>query len=867
MVICQALSPGGLMSALDQPWLHELVTALSAPTVVLSESSGQIRSQGAQGALHADIRVLSEAVLTVGGAEPTPASGGVVGARTARFTGVARALGDEATVDPTVRVERERTVAAGEVSERIRLVSFSDSPIVTELSLSVAADLASLAQIKSARSAAPVRVHPGISALTWENGSITVALAAPDAAVSVSGAGTSAALRWPVKLDGRGFREVSWRLSVTDTSAAVAPAPPSAGAGAGAGVVGAHTGKRPPGRASADADDPRLPALLDQSLADADALRMTVPRAPEDVFLAAGAPWYFTLFGRDSIWAARLLLPFGWQLAAGTLRALAAFQGTQVNPATAEAPGKIPHELRRGGYVYYGTIDATPLWICLLHDAWRWGMPDDQVRALLPNLQAALDCMARYGDSDGDGLLEYIDASGHGLSNQGWKDSGDSIRFSDGRVASPPVALCEVQGYAHEAAVHGADLLDFFGVPGGKRWREWAARLATVFRESFWVKGYPALALDAAKHRVDSLTSNIGHLLGTGLLTVDEEALVAGRLGGDDMNSGYGLRTMSSRDGGYNPLSYHCGSVWTHDTAIVVHGLFRSGHSKTASSLADGLLAAAAAFNWRLPELFSGDAGSWPTPYPAACRPQAWSAAAAGALVQGLLGLDVDVPSGTIAMRPPGVRIGRAGLRLHVDGLVAGIGTFNAGITGSGRPYLRGCALRQVPLGPRRHLSRRRHSADFSHSSTPAMWTVAHDLATSGSRAASASRIARCSVSVRWMVPVWVMPRHTRARVVGPDMDSSSEDNTEFPAQATIVRWNSRSFRTRSSGCGSGPRLSSSSRNSPTCDSLIRSAAIAVAAGSRMRRTCRNSSTVSSWWKSVMKLSASSSRRGSRLVT
>jgi glycogen debranching enzyme len=383
------------MSALDQPWLHELVTALSAPTVVLSESSGQIRAAGAQGALHADIRVLSEAVLTVGGAEPTPASGGVVGARTARFTGVARALGDEATVDPTVRVERERTVAAGEITECIRLISFSDSPIATELSLTVAADLASLAQIKSARSAAPVRVHPGISALTWENGSITVALAAPDAAVSVSGAGTSAVLRWPVKLDGRGFREVSWRLSVTDTTAAVAPAPPSAG------TAEAHHEKRALGRAAADADDPRLPALLDQSLADADALRMTVPRAPDDVFLAAGAPWYFTLFGRDSIWAARLLLPFGWQLAAGTLRALAAFQGTHVDPATAEAPGKIPHELRRGGYVYYGTIDATPLWICLLHDAWRWGMPDDQVRALLPNLQAALDCMARYGDSDG----------------------------------------------------------------------------------------------------------------------------------------------------------------------------------------------------------------------------------------------------------------------------------------------------------------------------------------------------------------------------------------------------------------------------------------------------------------------------------
>jgi glycogen debranching enzyme len=154
---------------------------------------------------------------------------------------------------------------------------------------------------------------------------------------------------------------------------------------------------------------------------------------------------------------------------------------------------------------------------------------------------------------------------------------------------------------------------------------------------------------------------------------------------------------MSARDGGYNPLSYHCGSVWSHDTAIVVRGLFRAGHPKTAASLADGLLSAAAGFGWRLPELFSGDAGQWPTPYPAACRPQAWSAAAAGALVEGLLGLEVDVPAGTVAVRPPGVRIDGAGPRLHVDGLIAGTETFSAGISEAGDPYVGGCGLRQVP--------------------------------------------------------------------------------------------------------------------------------------------------------------------------
>jgi glycogen debranching enzyme len=671
------------MSALDQPWLHDLVTALSAPTAVLSESSGQIRALGAQGVLHADVRVLSAAVLTVGGVEPSPVSGGITEARTATFTSVARALGDGWTVDPTVQIDRERIVTAGEVSERIRLISFSDAPVQTVLSLTVAADLAGLPQIKSARPPAPVPARPlaGDGAtLSWESESVRVTLTAAGASVSLSEAGTAAVLSWPVRLEGRGVHEVGWRLSVSDASAAVAPA------------------SSPPWRVSAIADDPRLPALLAQSLADADALKMTTPGAPSDIFLAGGAPWYFTLFGRDSLWAARLLLPFGWQLAAGTLRTLAAFQGTQDNPVTAEAPGKIPHELRRGGYVSYETIDATPLWVCLLHDAWRWGMPDDQVAALLPNLRAALEFLRRHGDSDGDGLLAYVDTSGgHGLSNHGWKDSRDAIRFADGSVAVPPITLCEVQGYAHEAAVHGAGLADYFGVPGGERWREWAARLAEAFRESFWVNGYPALALDCEKRPVDSLTSNIGHLLGTGLLTPDEEAIVADRLGEDDMHSGFGLRTMSARDGGYNPLSYHCGSVWSHDTAIVARGLFRAGHPKTAAWLADGLLSAAGGFAWRLPELFSGDSGQWPTPYPAACRPQAWSAAAAGALVEGLLGLEVDVPAGTVALRPPGVRIGGAGPRLHVDGLVAGTETFSAGITEAGDPYVGACGLRQVP--------------------------------------------------------------------------------------------------------------------------------------------------------------------------
>jgi hypothetical protein len=661
------------MSALDQPWLHDLVTVLSAPTVVLSERGGQIRDDaGAQGVLHADVRVLSRAVLEIGGAEPTPVGTGLESARSAWFVAVPRALGDDTTVDPTIRIERQRTVAPGEVSERIRVVSYADSGVDTDLVLTVAADLAGLAEIKSARAGRPVPLTPVASGLTWGDEELVITLSAPGAVLA------DATVRWPVRLDGRGTAEFGWRLTVTHPGAAVVAAPR---------VV--------PRPVSVTADDPRLAELVARSLADADALRMAMPDHPDDVFLAAGAPWYCTLFGRDSIWAARLLLPFGWQLAAGTLRVLAACQGSKLDPDTAEAPGKIPHELRPEGSLYYGTIDATPLWICLLHDAWRWGMPAEQVRPLLPALRAAFECMRRYGDSDGDGLLEYIDQSGHGLSNQGWKDSGDSIRFADGRIAKPPVALCEVQGYAYEAAMGGAELLTAFGEPGAESWRDWAARLAVAFRASFWLPaGYPALALDAAKQPVDSLTSNIGHLLGTGLLTKDEEELVAARLSGPDMDSGFGLRTMSTRDAGYNPLSYHCGSVWSHDTAIVISGLFRSGQGNVAARLADGLLSAAAAFGWRLPELFSGE-DRGPVPYPAACRPQAWSAAAAGALAQALLGLDVDVPAGSIRVQPPDVAPGGAGRRLRIDGLVAGRETFSAGVDETGRGYLDGSGLRQ----------------------------------------------------------------------------------------------------------------------------------------------------------------------------
>jgi glycogen debranching enzyme len=551
-----------------------------------------------------------------------------------------RALDDPASADPEVRLRLTRTVRADGVNHQVEVASQRTDELSIALRIELAPDLTGMAAIKrgadGAGTGAPVSVSGAGSDLGWGDGVVMVVLSAAGGGTAASEAGGTISLEWTLRVPPHGSAAASFELTATDAGAVVRAA------------AGAAPWAAPSGVELASADD-RLARWLHRALDDLDALRMVSDRAPDDEFLAAGAPWFFTLFGRDSLWSARLLLPLGSGLAASTLRALANMQGAASNVETAEQPGKIMHELRRAAQsftdgrgavelppLYYGSIDATPLWICLLADAADAGMPVAEVRALLPNLAAALAWMRDFGDSDGDGLLEYIDESGRGLSNQGWKDSGDSVQWRDGTLAEGPIALCEVQAYAYEAAMRGAALLERFGEPGAEEWRRWAARLAEVFRQRYWIDdpagSYPAIALDAQKRPVDSLTSNIGHLLGTGLLHADEAALVARRVASPELASGFGLRTLSTADAGFWPLSYHGGSVWAHDTAIAIAGLMREGVAVEARQLSEGLLRAAAALDYRMPELYSGDARAeapQPVPYPAACRPQAWSAAAA----------------------------------------------------------------------------------------------------------------------------------------------------------------------------------------------------------------------------------------------
>ncbi|MER5225621.1 glycogen debranching N-terminal domain-containing protein [Streptomyces flaveus] len=652
-----------------QPLLHDLAVTLAAPTVVLSEPDGNLDAAapraGVQGLFHADVRAVSLLRVTLrpgaGAADGNEGWLPVVAVMTAtdgpgrsRFVGLAQALGD-AVPDPTVRVDRRRIVNPGLLTEQLTVRSTATTPVHLAVRVEIAGDLVPLEHAKAGLAArSPLEptgeLSSGTGMLSWGDGTVAVAVSAPGATPDAE----HSTLTWTLTVEPGESVDLHLAVEITEPDAVVTAADPR------------PTWQRP----DVTADDRRLPALVAQSLDDLHSLRMAMAAAPGDTFLAAGVPWFFTLFGRDSLWAARMLLPLGTDLALSTLRTLAAQQGTRTDPAAEEEPGKILHEVRRGVFddgqglllppVYYGTVDATPLWICLLHDAWRWGLPAADIKPLLPALVAALDWIDAAARA-GDGFLSYVDHRGTGLANQGWKDSGDAVRFTDGRLAEAPLALAEVQGYAYEAALAGAALLDAFELSDGERWRTFAAGLADRFRARFWVSDqqgpYPAMALDGSGRPVDAVASNMGHLPATGILNADETAAVAARLAAPDMSDAYGLRTMSSRSGGFGPLRYHCGTVWPHDTAIAVTGLARSGHSEAAARLVEGILAAAPAFDYRLPELWGGDARAdtpAPVPYPAACRPQAWSAASAIALMTALTGLDPDVPAGRLHLRPTG---------------------------------------------------------------------------------------------------------------------------------------------------------------------------------------------------------------------
>jgi glycogen debranching enzyme len=372
---------------------------------------------------------------------------------------------------------------------------------------------------------------------------------------------------------------------------------------------------------------------------------------------AAGMPWFMTVFGRDTLITCLQTLLFGPELARSALEVLAELQATEDDPSIDAEPGKIVHEVRRGKAAknwferYYGTIDATPLYLILLSEVWRWTDDAALVRHFHDPAMRALAWIEEHGDRDGDGFVEYEKRSGTGLDNQSWKDSWDSQRFSDGSVAAPPIAPVEVQGYVYDAKKRMAEL-------AREVWREReladrldreADELRVRFNEAFWSEergGFYVLALDRDKKQVDSLCSNIGHLLWSGIVPPDRVDAVVDRLMGPDLWSGWGVRTMSSADGGFNPLSYHNGTVWPHDNSLIAWGLARYSRWPEAHRIIRRMLNAAGHFDYQLPEVFAGLPRAetpFPIAYPTAARPQAWAAGTPVLLLQILLGLRPDL--------------------------------------------------------------------------------------------------------------------------------------------------------------------------------------------------------------------------------
>lgn len=402
-------------------------------------------------------------------------------------------------------------------------------------------------------------------------------------------------------------------------------------------------------------DSPIMERLMFRSLTD---LCMLKTKIADHEFFAAGLPWFATLFGRDSLITAIQSLAFYPTTAERTLRLLARFQGQQLDPWRDEQPGKILHELRLGEVVnlniipfnpYYGTVDATPLFLALvgLHATWTGDLT--LFHDLRSNIELAFEWLAKYGDENSDGFIEYESRSAKGLVNQGWKDSGDAIVDADGKLATPPIAVAEVQGYVYLAKIAMADVYEQAGEPDrAEQLRREAAELRTKFNRAFWLedKGFYALALQRDHEPCAVLASNPGQALWTGIADPDKARKMAERLLSSEMFDGWGVRTLSDRERRYNPVGYHVGTIWPHDNSLIVAGLRRYGLDNEACRVFTGIIEAALRFDInRLPELFAGftrEAYDLPVRYPVACHPQAWAAGAIPLMVQAILGLVPD---------------------------------------------------------------------------------------------------------------------------------------------------------------------------------------------------------------------------------
>jgi glycogen debranching enzyme len=417
----------------------------------------------------------------------------------------------------------------------------------------------------------------------------------------------------------------------------------------------------------------------------------------------AGVPWFSALFGRDALVTSYMTLGVNPDLAKGTLRRLAELQGTKVDDEREEEPGKILHELRVGELAqtheiphtpYYGSIDATPLWLVVYGYVWQWTADRAFAEELWPNAVRALEWIDRYGDRDGDGYVEYERKTPKGLENQGWKDSGDGVLQADGTKPQAPIALVEVQGYVYDAKIRVARVARALGYGDfADELESQAAELGRKFNADFWLsdKRFYAIALDGNKDKVASITSNPGHALWSGIVDHDRAAHVVRRLLSAEMSSGWGIRTLSAKSPGFDPIGYHIGSVWPHDNALIAHGMKVYGFDNEANQVMQQLLLAGAGLrDYRFPELFCGfsrEDAPVPVEYPVACRPQAWASAAPLLMIRTYAGMHAEAPKGVLSIVRPdlpepvanveliGLRVGqtRLDLAFHQHGGLTGV--------------------------------------------------------------------------------------------------------------------------------------------------------------------------------------------------
>jgi glycogen debranching enzyme len=639
------------------------ITVIAGLTFAISDERGDI-GPGPFGLIADDTRHLSGLRVLLDSEPLRHLGSGLLSPSVAHFRSYAT-LRDRRP-DAPVGCERLRELTPAGLVETLTLRCWTHDPVLSSLEIELDVDFADIFQVRrlagdpsTSSSGTPVPEAPGQLRFTSSGStrSTTVLLDPPPDLVKQRTA------HWAVPLS----RDRPWMLRVE---------------------VRVHRGsggkQRPMLRPRTEhlgrpdvvlhSEPERLARASLRSLADLDALSIPDDRDSSRRLLAAGIPWFVALFGRDVLISSYQARAFRPELMSDALAALAARQGKVDDPSNGEQPGKILHEVRFGelpwlgegtsGGIrpYYGSADSTPLFLIMLGEAMRWGAPRTLLESLLPAAKAAMSWIHGPGDPDRDGLIEYAALGQRSLVNQGWKDSENAVQFADGRLATSPIAVVEVQGYAYRAHLELSAVLAHLGQHAeAAELTARAERLRSLIRARYWrpgtdgAPGYFVMALDGDKRQVDSITSNMAHLLWCGVPTQDEAEQVAQHLASPAMASGWGLRTLSDDMSGFNPISYHVGSVWPHDTVIACEGLRRYGFDDVAMRLTGDLLDALAIFDDRLPELFGGhrrEPGDFPVPYPTACRPQAWAAGVPLAVATMCLGLQPDVPAGTITVNP-----------------------------------------------------------------------------------------------------------------------------------------------------------------------------------------------------------------------